>query len=194
MKEACDRHNLSYDINEGDGAFYGPKIDIKVKDAIGRTWQCSTVQVDFNLPERFELTYRTAENTEERPWMLHRAIFGSIERFFGILIEHYAGALPLCFLPFKLLCFLWQIAMWMHARRLRQRLLLLVVVLRCIPKMNLMRVKLQKAQAEKIPYMGVIGDKELEQGGVSIRERHEGDLGVWSEDKLLEVIREAALD
>ncbi|MDU1907861.1 MAG: threonine--tRNA ligase, partial [Eggerthella sp.] len=84
LKEACARHELAYDINEGDGAFYGPKIDIKVKDAIGRTWQCSTVQVDFNMPERFELTYRTEDNTEERPWMLHRAIFGSIERFLGI--------------------------------------------------------------------------------------------------------------
>ena len=99
LKEACARHGLDYEINEGDGAFYGPKIDIKVKDAIGRTWQCSTVQVDFNMPERFELTYRTEDNTEERPWMLHRAIFGSIERFLGILIEHYAGALPLWLAP-----------------------------------------------------------------------------------------------
>ena len=99
LKEACARHGLAYDINEGDGAFYGPKIDIKVKDAIGRTWQCSTVQVDFNMPERFGLTYRTEDNTEERPWMLHRAIFGSIERFLGILIEHYAGALPLWLAP-----------------------------------------------------------------------------------------------
>ena len=101
LKEACARHNLSYEINEGDGAFYGPKIDIKVKDAIGRTWQCSTVQVDFNLPERFGLTYRTEDNTEERPFMLHRAIFGSIERFLGILIEHYAGALPLWLAPLQ---------------------------------------------------------------------------------------------
>ena len=95
LKEACARRGLAYDINEGDGAFYGPKIDIKVKDAIGRTWQCSTVQIDFNMPMRFGLTYRTEDNTEETPWMLHRAIFGSIERFLGILIEHYAGALPL---------------------------------------------------------------------------------------------------
>ena len=95
LMEACKQHNLDYEINEGDGAFYGPKIDIKVKDAIGRTWQCSTVQIDFNMPMRFGLTYRTEDNTEETPWMLHRAIFGSIERFLGILIEHYAGALPL---------------------------------------------------------------------------------------------------
>ena len=99
LKEACARRGLAYDINEGDGAFYGPKIDIKVKDAIGRTWQCSTVQIDFNMPMRFGLTYRTEDNTEETPWMLHRAIFGSIERFLGILIEHYAGALPLWLAP-----------------------------------------------------------------------------------------------
>lgn len=194
LKEACDRHNLSYDINEGDGAFYGPKIDIKVKDAIGRTWQCSTVQVDFNLPERFELTYRTAENTEERPWMLHRAIFGSIERFFAILIEHYAGALPLWLSPV-------QVALLPLADRhvdackaLAAKITAAGGRVEVYTQNEPMRVKIAKAQAEKIPYMGVIGDKELEQGGVSIRERHEGDLGVWSEDKLLEVIREAALD
>ncbi len=99
LMEACKQRGLAYEINEGDGAFYGPKIDIKVKDAIGRTWQCSTVQIDFNMPMRFGLTYRTEDNTEETPWMLHRAIFGSIERFLGILIEHYAGALPLWLAP-----------------------------------------------------------------------------------------------
>ncbi len=107
LKEACARHELAYDINEGDGAFYGPKIDIKVKDAIGRTWQCSTVQVDFNMPERFELTYRTEDNTEERPWMLHRAIFGSIERFLGILIEHYAARCRCGWLPCRWPCCRW---------------------------------------------------------------------------------------
>ena len=193
LKEACDRHNLAYEINEGDGAFYGPKIDIKVKDAIGRTWQCSTVQVDFNLPERFELTYRTAENTEERPWMLHRAIFGSIERFFGILIEHYAGALPLWLAPV-------QVALLPLADRhvdackaLAAKITAAGGRVEVYTQNEPMRVKIAKAQAEKIPYMGVIGDKELEQGGVSIRERHEGDQGVWSEEKLLDIIREAAL-
>ena len=94
LKGACATRGLAYEINEGDGAFYGPKIDIKLKDAIGRTWQCSTIQVDFNFPERFDLTYRTGDNTEARPFMLHRTILGSMERFLGILIEHYAGAFP----------------------------------------------------------------------------------------------------
>lgn len=193
LKEACGVAGLEYEINEGDGAFYGPKIDIKVKDAIGRTWQCSTVQVDFNLPERFELTYRTAENTEERPWMLHRAIFGSIERFFGILIEHYAGSLPLWLAPV-------QVALLPLADRhvdackaLAAKITAAGGRVEVYTQNEPMRVKIAKAQAEKIPYMGVIGDKELEQGGVSIRERHEGDLGTWSEEQLLEVIREAAL-
>lgn len=193
LKEACAAHGLDYEINEGDGAFYGPKIDIKVKDAIGRTWQCSTVQVDFNLPERFDLTYRTADNTEERPWMLHRAIFGSIERFFGILIEHYAGSLPLWLAPV-------QVALLPLADRHMDACKELAVKITAaggrveIYEQNEpMRVKIAKAQAEKIPYMGIIGDKEIENGTVSIRERHEGDLGAWSVDQLLEVIQEARI-
>ena len=193
LMDACEKRGLPYDINEGDGAFYGPKIDIKVNDAIGRTWQCSTVQVDFNLPERFELTYRTADNTEERPWMLHRAIFGSIERFFGILIEHYAGSLPLWLAPV-------QVALLPLADRhidackaLAAKITAAGGRVEVYEQNEPMRVKIAKAQAEKIPYMGVIGDKEVEQGGVSVRERHEGDLGVWTEEQLLAKIREAAL-
>jgi threonyl-tRNA synthetase len=99
LMQALDEWGLPYEINEGDGAFYGPKIDIKVRDAIGRIWQLSTIQVDFNLPESFDITFRTAQNSEERPFMLHRAIFGSMERFFGILLEHTAGALPTWLAP-----------------------------------------------------------------------------------------------
>lgn len=193
LKEACARHDLAYDINEGDGAFYGPKIDIKVKDAIGRTWQCSTVQVDFNMPERFGLTYRTEENTEERPWMLHRAIFGSIERFLGILIEHYAGALPLWLAPV-------QVAVLPLADRHLDACKELAAKLRAaggrieiFDQNEPMRVKIAKAQSQKIPYMIVLGDKEIENGTVSVRDRHEGDLGSWPVEKLVETIKEAAL-
>ena len=193
LKEACERHSLSYDINEGDGAFYGPKIDIKVKDAIGRTWQCSTVQVDFNMPERFELTYRTEDNTEERPWMLHRAIFGSIERFLGILIEHYAGALPLWLAPV-------QVAVLPLADRHNDAAAALAACLKAAGgrvevygQNEPMRVKIAKAQSQKIPYMVVLGDKEVENGTVSVRDRHEGDLGAWPAEQLVEKIREAAL-
>lgn len=194
LKEACERHNLAYEINEGDGAFYGPKIDIKVKDAIGRTWQCSTVQVDFNMPERFGLTYRTEDNTEERPWMLHRAIFGSIERFLGILIEHYAGALPLWLAPVQV------IILPIADRHIGAAADLQKLIKDAGGRAEIydqnepMRVKIAKAQAQKVPYMVVIGDKEVEDGTVSVRDRHEGDLGSWPVEKLLEVISDAALN
>ena len=193
LKEACERHNLAYDINEGDGAFYGPKIDIKVKDALGRTWQCSTVQIDFNMPERFELTYRAADNTEERPWMLHRAIFGSIERFLGILIEHYAGSFPLWLAPV-------QVAIVPIADRHLEACEKFACELKSIggrvemfDDNEPMKVKIAKAQSEKIPYMVIIGDKEMESDTISVRERSEGDLGSWDKKKLLDIISESQL-
>ena len=193
LKEACARHGLDYEINEGDGAFYGPKIDIKVKDAIGRTWQCSTVQVDFNMPERFELTYRTEDNTEERPWMLHRAIFGSIERFLGILIEHYAGALPLWLAPVQVAVLPLADRHNDAAEELAARLKAVGGRVEVYGQNEPMRVKIAKAQSQKIPYMVVLGDKEVENGTVSVRDRHEGDLGAWPAEQLVEKIREAAL-
>ena len=193
LKEACARHGLDYEINEGDGACYGPKIDIKGKDAIGRTWQCSTVQVDFNMPERFELTYRTEDNTEERPWMLYRAIFGSIERFLGILIEHYAGALPLWLAPVQVVVLPIADRHKEAAEDLARRLKAAGGRVEVYDQNEPMRVKIAKAQAQKVPYMVVLGDKEVENGTVSVRDRHEGDLGAWPAEQLLEKIREAAL-
>ncbi len=193
LMEACKQRELAYEINEGDGAFYGPKIDIKVKDAIGRTWQCSTVQIDFNMPMRFGLTYRTEDNTEETPWMLHRAIFGSIERFLGILIEHYAGALPLWLAPV-------QVAVIPIADRHKEAAAEFVGELKAVggrvefmDANEPMKVKIAKAQSQKIPYMVVLGDKEVEERVVSVRDRAEGDLGQWDRAKFLDVIRDAAL-
>ncbi len=193
LKEACARRGLAYDINEGDGAFYGPKIDIKVKDAIGRTWQCSTVQIDFNMPMRFGLTYRTEDNTEETPWMLHRAIFGSIERFLGILIEHYAGALPLWLAPV-------QVAVIPIADRHKEAAAEFAGELKAVggrvevmDQNEPMKVKIAKAQSQKIPYMIVMGDKEVEEKLVSVRERSEGDLGQWDRQKFIDVIRDVAI-
>lgn len=193
LKEACARRGLAYEINEGDGAFYGPKIDIKVKDAIGRTWQCSTVQIDFNMPMRFGLTYRTEDNTEETPWMLHRAIFGSIERFLGILIEHYAGALPLWLAPV-------QVAVIPIADRHKEAAAEFAGELKAVggrvevmDQNEPMKVKIAKAQSQKIPYMIVMGDKEVEEKLVSVRERSEGDLGQWDRQKFIDVIRDAAI-
>ena len=193
LKQACERHDLAYDINEGDGAFYGPKIDIKVKDAIGRTWQCSTVQVDFNMPERFDLTYRTEGNTEERPWMLHRAIFGSIERFLGILIEHYAGALPLWLAPVQAVVIPIADRHKEAAAEFAGELKGVGGRVEVYDQNEPMKVKIAKAQAQKIPYMVVMGDKEVEERSVSVRDRAEGDLGSWEREKFIDVIRNAAL-
>ncbi len=191
LKEACARHELAYEINEGDGAFYGPKIDIKVKDAIGRTWQCSTVQVDFNLPERFNLTYRTEDNTEEQPWMLHRAIFGSIERFLGILIEHYAGNLPLWLAPTQVAVLPMADRHLDAAKDLVAKLTAVGGRVEMFAQNEPMRVKVARAQAQKIPYMVVLGDKEIEAGTLSVRERTEGDQGSWDPQKLIDLLAEA---
>lgn len=193
LKKACEIHGLAYDINEGDGAFYGPKIDIKVKDAIGRTWQCSTIQVDFNFPERFNLTYRTADNGEEQPWMLHRAIFGSIERFLGILIEHYAGALPLWLAPV-------QVAVIPIADRHNDYAYEVKDVLGCsggrvevYDQNEPMRSKIAKAQQQKIPYMLVVGDKEIEERTVGVRDRKEGDQGAQPLENFAKIIEDARI-
>jgi threonyl-tRNA synthetase len=193
LKKACEVHGLAFDINEGDGAFYGPKIDIKVKDAIGRTWQCSTIQVDFNFPERFNLMYRTADNSEEQPWMLHRAIFGSIERFLGILLEHYAGALPLWLAPL-------QVAVIPIADRHNDYAFEVKDVLgrvggrvEVFDQNEPMRAKIARAQLRKIPYMLVVGDKETEARSVSVRERREGDLGSQSLDEFATIIEAARI-
>ena len=191
LREAIERRGIPYEINPGDGAFYGPKIDIKVKDALGRWWQCSTVQVDFNLPERFDVTYRTADNTSERPWMLHRALFGSIERFLGILIEHTAGNLPLWLAPVQAVIIpiadrhaetAQQVAAELRAHGGR---------IEVYDQNEPMRVKIAKAQGQRVPYMLVIGDKEVENGEVAVRERHEGDLGSMKLEYFANIIEEA---
>ncbi|MDR1082639.1 MAG: threonine--tRNA ligase [Coriobacteriales bacterium] len=177
LQKACEARGLAYDINEGDGAFYGPKIDIKVKDAIGRTWQCSTIQVDFNFPERFNLSYRTADNSEEQPWMLHRAIFGSIERFLGILIEHYAGALPLWLAPVQVAVIPIADRHNDYAYEVKDALGRVGGRVEIFDQNEPMRSKIAKAQSRKIPYMLVVGDREADERTVSVRERKEGDLG-----------------
>lgn len=191
LREAIERRGIPYEINPGDGAFYGPKIDIKVKDALGRWWQCSTVQVDFNLPERFDITYRTADNTSERPWMLHRALFGSIERFLGILIEHTSGNLPLWLAPTQAVIIpiadrhveaAEQVAAELRAQGGR---------IEVYEQNEPMRVKIAKAQGQRVPYMLVIGDKEVENGEVAVRERHEGDLGSMKLEYFTKIIEEA---
>ncbi len=186
LKSALDERGMDYDINEGDGAFYGPKIDIKLRDAIGRTWQTATIQVDFNLPERFDINYRTAENTEARPFMLHRTILGSMERFLGILIEHYAGAFPIWFAPVQAVIIPIADRHQEHAASVKKRLEAAGVRVEMHAEQEPMRVKIAKAQQQKVPYMLVLGDKETEADQVSVRDRTEGDLGAESIETFIE--------
>jgi len=188
LVETLKERGIPFEINEGDGAFYGPKIDIKLKDAIGRTWQCSTIQVDFNFPARFGLTYRTADNTEAVPFMLHRTILGSMERFFGILIEHYAGAFPAWLAPIQAILIPISDRHIEHTQAVSKRLRKLGVRTELYSQNEPMRVKIAKAQQQKVPYMLVIGDSEIENDTVGVRERTAGDIGAMSVSDFAELV------
>jgi threonyl-tRNA synthetase len=187
--ETLKERGIDFEINEGDGAFYGPKIDIKLRDAIGRTWQCSTIQVDFNFPARFGLTYRTAENTEAVPFMLHRTILGSMERFFGILIEHYSGAFPSWLAPVQAVIIPISDRHLEYASQVSAQLSRAGVRVEVYDQNEPMRVKIAKAQGQKVPYMLVVGDREAEDGTVGVRERTEGDIGAMPVDAFAEKVR-----
>ncbi len=186
--EALKQRGVPFEINEGDGAFYGPKIDIKLKDAIGRTWQTATIQVDFNMPQRFGLTYRTADNTEAQPYMLHRTILGSMERFFGILIEHYGGAFPVWLAPVQASVIPISDRHIEHCEAVAKRLNAAGVRAEVVSDSEPMRVKIAKAQQSKVPYMLVVGDKEVETDTVGVRERTEGDIGAMGVPEFAEKV------
>ncbi len=187
LKEAMDKRGMKYDINEGDGAFYGPKIDFKVKDAIGRTWQCATIQLDFNLPERFDIKYQDKDGVLKTPVMLHRVIFGSMERFHGILIEHYAGAFPAWLAPH-------QVALVPIADRHNEYMDKIYNKLRennirviFEDKSESMNYKIRDyLQNQKVPYVLIAGDKEIENGKVAIRKRGVGQIGEMTIDEYTE--------
>ena len=188
LANALMEREIAYERIEGEGAFYGPKIDIKIEDAIGRVWQLGTIQLDFNLPERFELEYTGDDNQKHRPIMIHRALFGSIERFFGVLIEHYAGAFPLWLAPV-------QVAVLPITDRINEYAETIAGELRsagCRVETNLksdkIGAKIREAQLQKVPYMLVLGDKELEEGKVAVRERKEGDIGAMSLEEFKEIV------
>jgi len=186
LMDALEQRGMAYEINEGDGAFYGPKIDIKLRDAIGRTWQTATIQVDFNNPQRFSMTYRTADNSEAQPFMLHRTILGSMERFLGILIEHYAGAFPTWLAPVQAVLIPISDRHLDHVRGVAERLAAADVRVEVYSQNEPMRVKIAKAQQQKVPYMLVVGDKEIESDTVGVRDRTQGDLGAMSIDAFAE--------
>lgn len=193
LKQAIEHEGIPYDINPGDGAFYGPKIDIKIQDAIGRWWQCSTVQVDFNLPERFNITYRTADNKEQRPWMLHRALFGSIERFLGILIEQTVGNMPIWLAPTQVVVIPIADRHQEACQKLANELRAAGGRVEVYTQNEPMRVKIAKAQSMKVPYMLVVGDKEMESHSVSVRTREDGDQGSMSIDDFKKIIQDATV-
>jgi threonyl-tRNA synthetase len=180
LKEALEEYGLNYQINEGDGAFYGPKIDFKLKDAIGRTWQCSTVQLDFNLPERFDLKYTDRDGQAKRPIMIHRAIFGSLERFAGTLIEHYSGAFPAWLAPQQVAILPIADRHVEYAQQVEATLRADMVRAKTDISNEGIGHKIRQAQLAKIPYMLIIGDKELEAYQVAVRSRSQGDLGAVS--------------
>jgi threonyl-tRNA synthetase len=190
LKSALEKAGQAYDVNEGDGAFYGPKIDFDITDAIGRKWQCATIQLDYNAPQRFDLKYTGADNTEHRPVVIHRAIFGSFERFIAILIEHYAGAFPLWLAPIQSVVVPISDRHLEYAASVRDRVRAAGVRADLDERQEKIGYKIREAQLQKVPYMLVVGDRESAEGTVSVRTRTGGDQGSSSIDDFIASARE----
>ncbi len=188
LKNALDKMGKEYKINEGDGAFYGPKIDFHLEDCIGRTWQCGTIQLDFQMPERFDLTYIGEDGEKHRPVMIHRVVFGSIERFIGILTEHFAGAFPLWLAPEQIRILPISDRLHGDALKVQDRLKNAGLRVTTDTRSEKIGYKIREAQLKKIPYMLVIGDKELETETVSVRSRSDGDLGTMKLDEFINTV------
>ena len=186
LRSALDGASMSYELNEKDGAFYGPKIDFDIMDALGRRWQCGTIQLDYQLPQRFDLKYVGADNTEHRPVVIHRAIFGSFERYIAILIEHYAGAFPLWLAPVQAVLLPIADRHTAYAAGVRDRLAAAGVRVELDARQEKIGYKIREAQLQKIPYMLVAGDREAAEGTVSVRSRTGGDLGARSVDDFIQ--------
>ena len=185
LRGALEEMNLPYVINEGDGAFYGPKIDFHLEDSLGRTWQCGTIQLDFQLPMRFEAEYTAADGQKRRPIMIHRVVFGSIERFIGILTEHYAGKFPLWLAPVQTKVITITDRVNEYAAGVTAALKAKKIRAELDDRSESANYKIRSAQLEKIPYMLVIGDKEVENGTVSVRARDGKNLGAISLDEFI---------
>jgi threonyl-tRNA synthetase len=199
LRRALDAVGQPYVVNEGDGAFYGPKIDFDVVDAIGRKWQCATIQLDYQMPERFDLKYVGADNAEHRPVVIHRAIYGSFERFIALLIEHYAGAFPLWLAPVQVAVLPIADRHAEYARSVRDRLAAAGLRATLDERQEKINYKIREAQVQKIPYMLVAGDREAAEGTIAVRSRSGGDQGAtpvsaFIEAALLEVRHKGALE
>jgi threonyl-tRNA synthetase len=186
LRKALDAKGIPYKVNEGDGAFYGPKIDFHVRDSLKRSWQCATIQLDFAMPEKFELEYTGPDGAPHRPVMVHRVIYGAIERFLGILIEHYAGAFPAWLAPVQAVAIPVAAAHADYARQVQERLSALGLRVESDLSDETMKYKIREAQTQQVPYMLVVGEREQNTGAVSVRHRRQGDLGSMSVDAFIE--------
>ena len=190
LREALDELGLAYVVNEGDGAFYGPKIDFHLEDSIGRTWQCGTIQLDFQLPQRFEAEYVGEDGQKHRPIMIHRVVFGSIERFIGILIEHFAGKFPVWLAPEQVRVLPITDRAAEYAKALSDEINALGLRASADLRKEKLGRKILDAEMEKVPYKLVVGDKEMEEGTVSVRRRGEGDIGAMTKADFIAMLRE----
>lgn len=188
LVKALNARTIPYERIEGEAAFYGPKIDIKVEDSIGRLWQLTTVQFDFNLPERFELEYVGEDNLPHRPVMVHRALFGSVERFFGVLVEHFAGAFPLWLAPVQVAVLPITDRINEYASEVAEELRSVGFRVEANLRSDKIGAKIREAQLQKVPFMLVLGDKELEEKKIAVRERKQGDIGQMSLEEFKEMI------
>jgi len=186
LVSALKAESVAYKVDEGGGAFYGPKIDVKIHDALGREWQLSTIQFDFNMPERFGITFVGEDGKEHRPYMVHRALLGSLERFFGILIEHYAGAFPFWLAPEQVRILPLTDKQEAYSKAMAEKLLARDIRATVDMKSEKVGAKIRRAQAEKVPYMVVIGPKEVDGSVVAVRSRTEGELGAMTMEQFLE--------
>ena len=191
LESALKAESIDYQVDEGGGAFYGPKIDLKIKDALGRPWQLGTIQFDFNLPERFNLSYIGEDGKEHQPYMVHRALLGSLERFFGILIEHYAGAFPVWLAPEQVRVLPITTGQREYARGIEARLRELDIRVTVDDDNEKLGAKIRRAQLEKVPFMLVVGGRDAEAGVVSVRSREAGDQGAMTLEAFIERLKAA---
>ena len=194
LKDALEDLELDYELNEGDGAFYGPKIDFHLEDSIGRTWQCGTIQLDFQMPEKFDLSYIGEDGAKHRPAMIHRAIFGSVERFIGILIEHYGGAFPLWLAPVQVNLITIADAHIDYAYEVAAELKKAGIRASVDDRNEKLGYKIRESQVKKIPYTFVVGDKEVAEGRVSVRKRSVGDVGSMSVVEAIDMLATEAAE
>jgi threonyl-tRNA synthetase len=188
LQDALEEVKLPFKINPGDGAFYGPKIDFHLKDSIGRTWQCGTIQLDMLMPEKFDLTYIGEDGQKHRPVMIHRVAYGSMERFIGILTEHYAGAFPLWLAPVQVKILPIAARHVDYANKIAKMMFDKYIRVEVDDRSEKIGYKIREGQLEKLPYMILVGEKEIEEKTVAVRKRGQGDIGSMEADEFVGMI------